>query len=95
MKIVETSIFTRQVKRLYPNQKSNLDDAIEKICTNPFIGEEKKGDLVGLYVYKFRMTKQLTLLAYEFYRDEVILHLIMFGSHENFYRDLKKYRVTL
>ena len=50
----------------------------------------KKGDLVGVRVYKFKMVGQLTLVAYEFYEGKLFLVMLAFGCHENFYRDLKK-----
>jgi len=36
------------------------------------------------------MVKQLALLAYEYDDASDTLTLLAFGSHENFYRDLKK-----
>jgi mRNA-degrading endonuclease YafQ of YafQ-DinJ toxin-antitoxin module len=92
MNIQQTSTFSKQVKKLYKNQKEALDEAIKKIVTNPYIGDLKKGDLNNTYVYKFQMVNQLTLLAYEFYGDQLLLILLELGSHENFYRDLKKNR---
>ena len=41
-------------------------------------------------VYKFKMVKQLTLLGYSYEDGAVVLELLTFGSHENFYRDAKK-----
>ncbi|NBT69695.1 MAG: type II toxin-antitoxin system RelE/ParE family toxin, partial [Betaproteobacteria bacterium] len=40
------------------------------------------------YVYKFKSQAQLLLLAYEF--DPKTRHLLLLGSHENFYRELKR-----
>jgi len=89
MKIVQTPTFSRHIKKLYRNQKKDLDAAIEKIKVNPLIGEGKKGDLSGVRVFKFRMVKELTLLAYCFDVGEICLILLVLGTHENFYRDLK------
>ena len=36
------------------------------------------------------MNRQLILLAYEFFETEQIIKLLALGSHENFYRDLKR-----
>lgn len=88
--VVQTPTFSRQIKKLHKNQKKDLDQAVSIILANPLIGEMKKGDLDGIQVYKFRMTNQLMLLAYEFYENELRLILVAVGSHENFYRDLKK-----
>lgn len=60
-----------------------------KIINNPTIDQEKKGDLRGVYVYKFKIKTNEYLLAYRFIGDS--LELIMIGPHENYYRDLKTY----
>lgn len=87
--VVQTSSFKKTVKRLHKNQKSDLDNAIKALIDNPFLGEQKKGDLSFLRVYKFKMVKQLTLLGYSHQEGTVTLELIALGSHENFYRDVK------
>jgi hypothetical protein len=69
-----------------------LDNAVKKLIENPLLGEQKKGDLIFLRVYKFKMLKQLTLLGYSYEDGTVTLELIALGSHENFYRDVKKSR---
>ena len=89
MRPVETRHFGKCVKRLHNNQKDDLDVAIRAVLENPAIGEQKAGDLAWLRVYKFRMVNQITLLAYEIAGSAtIILHDL--GSHENFYRDVKK-----
>ena len=67
-----------------------MDDAVLDIVGDPSIGEEKVGDLAGVRVYKFKINKQLILLSYTY--DEIEINLLTFGSHENFYRDLKNYK---
>ena len=90
MQIVQTSLFLRHAKRLHKNQKKDLDSAVRDIMNNPEVGQEKKGDLSGVRVYKFKMVGQLTLLAYQIDFEQATLQLLSFGSHENFYRDLKR-----
>ncbi len=90
MQIIQTNEFKKAVKRLHANQKKDLDGAIKTIMQNTKVGEAKIGDLSGIFVYKFKMVKQLTLLAYSFANQTITLTLLGLGSHENFYRDLKK-----
>lgn len=90
MQIVQTRQFKQAVKKLTPKQKSELDQAVKTIVANPSIGEQKKGDLDFLWVYKFRMNNQLTLLAYSFEEAVLTLTLLALGSHENFYLDIKR-----
>jgi len=87
--IIQTLTFKKQIKKLHKNQKSDLDKAVKVIANNPSAGNLKKGDLYCIYVYKFKMVKQLVLLAYEFREEEMLLIMLTFGTHENFYRDLK------
>ena len=63
---------------------------IKELMAKPALGEQKKGDLAFLRVYKFKMNKQLTLLGYSFDDGTLTLELMALGSHENFYRDLKR-----
>ncbi len=88
MRIKQAPTFKRTVKRLRANQKKDLDDAIRTIAADPRLGEPKAGDLAGVRVHKFPMAKQRILLAYTW--DEDTLVLLALGSHENFYRDLKR-----
>ena len=86
----QTSAFKKTVKRLKPNQKKDLDSAVKYILENPLAGEQKKGDLDYLRVYKFKMVNQLTLLGYHYEDGSITLTLIAVGTHENFYRDAKR-----
>ncbi len=90
MKIVQRVKFRKAIKKLNPNQKKDVDKAIKDIIEDPSIGEEKKGDLRWLRVYKFKMVNQLTLLAYSFDHGNLVLTLIGVGSHQNFYDELKR-----
>ena len=90
--VLQTPSFKKAVKKLHKNQKMELDSAIKKLIENPLLGDQKRGDLIFLRVYKFKMLKQLTLLGYSYEDGTVTLELIALGSHENFYRDVKKSR---
>lgn len=89
MLILQKPSFKRIYKKLKPNQKKDTDDAIRKIIADPMIGIQKKGDLADVFVFKFKMVKHLTLIAYTYEDQEVILTFLAIGTHENFYRDLK------
>lgn len=88
--VLQTTTFKKAVKKLHKNQKADLDKAVKALVAEPLLGEQKKGDLSFMRVYKFKMAKQLTLLGYSYESGSVVLELLAFGSHENFYRDAKK-----
>ena len=90
IEILQTPVFAKKKKRLKKNQIKDLDEAVQEIVKHPEIGERKTGDLADIWVYKFRMVKQENLLAYQWDSEKRIL--IALGVHENFYRDLKKYK---
>jgi mRNA interferase RelE/StbE len=53
-------------------------------------GDRKVGDLAVLRVFKFRSNGQLYLLGYTLDESIRLIYLESVGSHENFYRDLKR-----
>ena len=89
VRILQSRSFQKKVKKLRKKEKIALDAEIKIIVENPSIGVEKKGDLQGIFVHKFKVKTILYLLSYRL-RDEN-LELIMLGPHENYYRDLKNY----
>ena len=89
MKIFQSSSFAKKVKKLKPKQKQFLDLAVKEIISDPTVGIEKKGDLRGVFVHKFKIQGALYLLSYRFLGED--LELIMLGPHENYYRDLKSH----
>ena len=88
VQVLQSSAFARTYKKLHKNQKLDVDTAVEVIIKTPEVGEPKRGDLAGVYVYKFKSNSQLMLLAYEY--DPETRMLLLLGSHENFYRELKR-----
>ncbi len=89
MKIYQSSSFAKRVKKLEKNQKLQLDTEVKKIIQDPSIGSEKKGDLRGVFIHKFKIQNSLYLLSYRILGEDI--ELIMIGPHENYYRDLKSY----
>ena len=79
--------FKRAYRNLHANQRPIVDEAIRALINNPEIGKEKRGDLTGVFVYKFKLHHQEMLLAYQW--DPTQRILLALGVHENFYRDLK------
>jgi mRNA-degrading endonuclease YafQ of YafQ-DinJ toxin-antitoxin module len=88
IQVIQSSAFARGYKKLHQRQKQDVDAAVNVVIADPHAGELKRGDLAGVYVYKFKSQTQLMLLAYEF--DPKTRHLLLLGSHENFYRELKR-----
>ena len=90
MKVLQSRSFERKVKKFSKKQKLQLDEQVKLVAEGPTIGAEKKGDLRDIYIHKFKIKATQYLLAYRIVDEN--LELIMIGSHENYYRDLKKYK---
>ena len=86
--ILQMPAFKRAYKKLAASHQAVVDAAVRATVANPEIGEAKKGDLAGVYVHKFPLNRQQMLLAYEWNPNTRMLLLL--GSHENFYRNLKR-----
>ena len=84
MIVLQTKLFSKIVKKLHTNQKIDLDIAIKTIVATPKLGDAKIGDLSGVFVYKFKMQKQQTLLAYTYNKQILTLTLLALGTHEIF-----------
>jgi mRNA-degrading endonuclease RelE of RelBE toxin-antitoxin system len=90
MKLIALPRFTRALKKLHSEEKRVLDEVVRAIAADPQIGEMKKGDLAGMQVYKYRSQTGLLSVAYRVVQGEEMIKLLAVGSHENFYRDLKR-----
>ncbi len=90
MKILQSNLFKRRIKKLHKNEKQALDDSVKAIVKDPTIGTAKVGDLKGVLVYKYKLSTTQYLLAYSHDKEQEVITLLAHGSHENFYRDLKK-----
>lgn len=90
MKVIQTGSFRRKAKKLHAPEKAALDKAVKKIVSSPESGSPKKGDLAGVRVLKYKVKAQQYLLAYGYDPELVVITLLAIGTHENFYRDIRK-----
>jgi mRNA-degrading endonuclease RelE of RelBE toxin-antitoxin system len=74
------------------NLKDLYKKAIDEICNDYTVGEEKTGDLTGVYGYDIYYNKTNYELAYTIEQvGEQVVVVIMAGTRENFYDQLKRY----
>jgi len=75
----------KKLKKLY-------QEAIDKIREDYTIGERKAGDLSGFYGYDIFYNKTNYELAYTIENiDGEMVIIVMAGTRENFYNELKRY----
>ena len=90
--VIQTRRFARQYKKLNDNTAKDVDVAVGSVSKKHSVGERKKGDLADLLVYKFKSNGQLYLLGYSIDDGLRLIYLEAISSHENFYRDVKRFR---
>lgn len=72
--------------------KAIFEDALNKIAQDYTIGELKTGELKGVYCYDVFYNKTNYEIAYAVREVEgEIVIVIMAGTRENFYNELKRY----
>ena len=72
--------------------KKVFREAFERVTQNPYIGEEKTGDLAGIYCMDVYYNKTNYELAYRIYEENgKIVIVLLAGTRENFYKELKRY----
>ena len=72
--------------------KAMYQKAIDEIIADHTVGEAKSGDLAGVWGYDIFYNKTNYELAYTVeYVDNKVVVVIMAGTRENFYDELKKY----
>jgi len=93
MRIIQSRTFEKRVRRFRKQDKRILDQQVRKILREPSVGQEKRGELRGIFVHKFKIHATQYLLSYRMANADT-LELIMIGPHENYYRDLTTYLKT-
>jgi hypothetical protein len=83
------SAFRKFVKKQSRPFQLAIEDETERIFKDPGAGETKRGDLAGFKVHKFTFHKQQYLIAYRMQGKDIFFYMI--DTHENFYRELKRY----
>lgn len=81
------------IKKLKDKKLKTLyQEAIDKIREDHLVGTQKTGDLAGIYGYDIYYNKTNYELTYKVeYCDDKIIIVIMAGTRENFYNELKNY----
>lgn len=86
MRIIQSRSFEKRVRHFRKQEKTALDRQVRIVAKDSSIGKEKRGELRGAFVHKFKIHATQYLLSYRMV-DLDTLELITIGSHANYYRD--------
>ena len=87
--IVPKSVI-KEIKKLEKPVVQKVRKAIEEIAENPYLGEPLKGDLSDIRKWIIKVQGIQYRIAYEIYEDRVEVKIILIGTRENFYNELKR-----
>ncbi|MDI3537431.1 MAG: mRNA interferase RelE/StbE [Eubacteriaceae bacterium] len=72
--------------------KAAFQRAVDEILKDPYIGEPETGDLSDVYCYDIYYNKTNYELAYTIIEEgNLAVVVILAGTRENFYEELKRY----
>ncbi|MBP3040763.1 type II toxin-antitoxin system mRNA interferase toxin, RelE/StbE family [Bacillaceae bacterium Marseille-Q3522] len=85
----------KEIKKIRKQDKKfyeRLNNAIEVIRQDPKIGNSKKYDLAGYYSLDLynQGTNYELVYRIEYDENDNVIVIIMFGTRENFYQELKR-----
>lgn len=82
----------RYFKKLKDKQlKEKFKKALQIIRKNPYVGQSKHGDLTGIYCYDVFYDKSNYEIAYTIFEvDGKKVVVLLVGTRENFYEELKR-----
>ena len=70
---------------------SAFENAIDELKADPYIGEQKTGDLRNIWCYDVKHSNVNYEIAYRIYEENgKFLLVILAGTRENFYEELKR-----
>ena len=89
--IVPSKHVIKYLKKLKekPLKEKFLNLIYDEIAIDPYKGEQKTGDLSGIWSSGFKYAGTTYRVAYEIIENKVI-PVLLCGTHENFYEQLKK-----
>ena len=89
--------YSPQAKKYFKKLKTKgliqaFNDALDAIEADPYSGELKTGDLLGIYCWDIYYDKVNYEIAYRIIEENgQLIIIILAGTRENFYQELKKY----
>ncbi|WP_342399414.1 type II toxin-antitoxin system RelE/ParE family toxin [Weizmannia sp. FSL W8-0676] len=90
-KVVEKNL--KKIRKTDRVLFEKIEIVIDTIREDPSVGDPKLGDLEGYFCVNIRHLRIEYRICYTVEEDEngELVVIIMIGSRENFYRDLKRY----
>lgn len=92
-KLVLSKASQKFIKKISNNGlKEKIKTGLDRIKENYTVGKRKTGDLKGFWSLDVYYNKTNYEICYELIEDEgKVIIVVMIGTRENFYKELKRY----
>lgn len=80
----------KDLKNLPKNIKERINEVFILLSKNPLIGESLKGEFLGYYSFHFKEKTRQYRIIYSIKDLELIVLIILVGTRENIYKQLKR-----
>lgn len=81
----------KDLKKSDKSVQSRIKDIhIPKILANPYIAEELRGDLSGIYSYHFKESNVQYRISYVINEAGKVVYVLLIGKRESFYQVLRR-----
>lgn len=87
--IVPKSVI-KEIKKLGKPISQKVKHALCAIAENPYLGLPLSGELSAIRKWAFQDRGIQYRIAYEIFEDRVEVKIILVGTRENFYKELKR-----
>ena len=84
------SAVKKDLQKLPKNIQNKVHEIFFLLLNNPLLGSALKGEFLGYSSYHFKETKTDYRIIYEIKDAELVILIILVGTRENIYRQLKR-----
>ncbi len=85
-----TNAVKKDIKNLPLNIQSKINDVFLDLTKNPNLGEQLSGEFYDCFSIHFKVLNIQYRIIYKVYNNELIILVILVGSRENIYKQLKR-----
>jgi addiction module RelE/StbE family toxin len=89
-KIEVTNAVKKDIKNLSKNIQAKINDIFLTLTKNPELGERLSGEFYDCFSIHFKVYNIQYRIIYKVYNNELIILVILVGTRENIYKQLKR-----
>jgi addiction module RelE/StbE family toxin len=85
-----TNSVKRDISNLSKKVQKEINTIFLELSNNPFLGESLKGEFSEYFSIHFKISKVEYRIIYKTYKKELVVLVVLIGSRENIYKQLKR-----